>query len=78
MLNDPFLHPRPRGDDPGAIVICSGVFSPFGTTPIPSRGFSGRVRIAPVPSPKALSAPRNGLLNGHLGITETDGLGLPA
>ena len=54
------------------------MFSPFGTTPIPSRGFSGRVRITPMPSPEALPAPRDGLLNGHLGITEADGLGFTA
>ena len=27
---------------------------------------------------ETLSATRDGLLDGHLGITETDGLGLPA
>ena len=31
-----------------------------------------------MPSPEALPAPRYGLLNGHLGVTETDGLGLAA
>ena len=28
-----------------------------------------------MPSPKALPAPRYGLLDGHLGVTEADGLG---
>ncbi len=28
-----------------------------------------------MPSPEALPAPRDGLLNGHLGVTEADGLG---
>lgn len=55
-----------------------GVFSPFGTTPIPSRGFSGRVRIAPMPSPEAFPTGRDRLFDRHLGVTEADGLGLAA
>ena len=31
-----------------------------------------------MPSPEALPAPRYGLLNGHLGVTEADGLGFAA
>jgi len=31
-----------------------------------------------MPSPKALPAPRDGFLDGHLGVTKADGLGLPA
>ena len=29
-----------------------------------------------MPSPKALPAPRDGFLDGHLGVTEADGFGL--
>ena len=69
---------RPRSDDPGAIVIWCGVFSPFPTRPITGSHLARRVRIAPMPSPKALPAPRDGLLDGHLGVTEADGLGFAA
>lgn len=55
---------------------CLGVFSPFPTRPVTGSHLARRVAVAPMPSPKATPAPRDGLLNGHLWVTETDGLGL--
>jgi hypothetical protein len=57
-------------------VGCLGVFSPFPARPVACGHLAGRVGIAPMPSTEALPAPRDRLLNGHLGVTETDGLGL--
>ena len=57
---------------------CMGVFSPFPTRPVAGGRLARRVRIAPMPSPKALPAPRYGLLNGHLWVTKADGLGFAA
>lgn len=56
-------------------MIWCGVFSPFPTRPITGGHLTRRVAVAPMPSPKALSAARDGLLYCHFRVTEADGLG---
>jgi len=59
-------------------VIWCGAFSPFPTRPVAGSHLARRVGIAPMPSAKALPAPRDGLFNCHLGVTKADGLGFAA
>ena len=51
------------------------MFSPFSTRPITGSHLARRVAVAPMPSPEALPATRDGFLDGHLRVTEADGLG---
>ena len=64
-----FLGPFPL--DCGALW---SLFSPLTTTPVSGAGFGRGLRIAPMPSPEALPTGRIGLLDGHLRVTEADGL----
>ena len=51
------------------------VLLPLLATPVASRQLARRIGVAPMPSPKTLTPPRIGLLDGHVRISESDGLG---
>ena len=54
------------------------LFLPLAATPVSCSGFAGGIAVTPVSSPEALATAGYGLLDLHLGIAKTDGLGLAA
>ena len=51
------------------------VVLPLAATPVACRQLARRVAVTPMPSPEALAPSRYRLLDGHLWISEPDGLG---
>lgn len=73
MRQSSFLGPFPLD-----CVALWSLFSPLAATPVSGTGLRGGLRIAPMSGPEALPTGRIGLLDGHLRVTETDGLRLAA